>query len=266
MILFTLNFPKKKGRLNFSFLLGLAVFFGIWIWGAYVVGSALILPGPFSVFTQFIILLKSESFYRALCSSTFRLLTGLAISVPIGALAGLLAGLKPVARAFLQPFFTTIASTPVMAVILIAYLAFGSERTPIFTAFLMVFPVMASNTIEGMKSIDPKMKEVFDIYRISFIERLRRLYIPALIPFMAGGLRSSISLGWKVVVAAEVLVQPVFSLGAGMQNAKANLETPELFAWTLSVITAAAISDAALNMCAKIYSLKRKYTGKRRCE
>jgi NitT/TauT family transport system permease protein len=51
-----------------------------------------------------------------------------------------------------------------------------------------------------------------------------------------------------VVVAAEVLAQPVRALGTGMQNAKAQLETPELFAWTAAAVLLAGTTDAALSL------------------
>jgi NitT/TauT family transport system permease protein len=51
-----------------------------------------------------------------------------------------------------------------------------------------------------------------------------------------------------VVVAAEVLVQPFRALGTGMQNAKAQLETAELFAWTAGTVCAAALSQLILTL------------------
>jgi NitT/TauT family transport system permease protein len=35
----------------------------------------------------------------------------------------------------------------------------------------------------------------------------------------------------------------MFALGTGMQRARAQLETPELFAWTLATIIAAACTE-----------------------
>jgi NitT/TauT family transport system permease protein len=138
-----------------------------------------------------------------------------------------------------------------MSVILIAFLFLGSGRTPVFTAFLMVFPVMAANTIEGMNSTDSRLKELFTAFRMSGGETLRYLYIPSLVPFILGGLRASLSLCWKVVVAAEIIVQPLRSLGTGMQQAKAMLETPELFAWTAATVIAAASTQGILSLVLK---------------
>ncbi|MDR2659324.1 MAG: ABC transporter permease subunit [Spirochaetaceae bacterium] len=229
-----------------SFFAGLACFFLIWQIGAWFTGSEIILPAPLSVIEKLFALIKTERFLSAFAASSVRLLAGLLISAPLGILAGLAAALDKRIAAFLRPFFSVIAATPVMSVILIAFLAFGSEKTPVFTVFLMVFPVMAANTMAGVKAVDPNLIELFKVYNLGGIEKLRFLYIPSLIPFLTAGLHSGLSLGWKVLVAAEVLVQPVSGLGSGMQMAKARLETPELFAWTAATVIAAALSALLL--------------------
>jgi NitT/TauT family transport system permease protein len=119
---------------------------------------------------------------------------------------------------------------------------------------------MAANTIEGVRMTDGRLLELFKIYKISPADTLRCLYIPSLSPFILGGLRSSLSLCWKVVVAAEVLVQPLRSLGTGMQQAKAQLETAELFAWTIATISAAAFTQGIFSLI--LFITKRGRTGK----
>ncbi|MDR1318539.1 MAG: ABC transporter permease subunit [Treponema sp.] len=176
---------------------------------------------------------------------------GVLIAAPLGLAAGIAAGLNRRAGALLKPLFQVISATPVMSVILIAFLWFGQERTPVFTAFLMVFPVMAANTITGVRAVDRKLVELFDVYRLSRRERILSLYLPAIVPFVLGGLRSGLSLCWKVVGASEVLIQPRRALGTGMQNAKAQLETAELFAWTAATVCAAALSSFLLNLVVK---------------
>ncbi|MDR2922112.1 MAG: ABC transporter permease subunit [Treponema sp.] len=211
-------------------------------------GSELLLPGPVPVLRKFIGLAATGRFLVSLWESFFRVLLGMLISVPLGVIAGIIAGLDRRAGAVLKPVFQVISATPVMAVILIAFLWFGQERTPVFTAFLMIFPVIAANTIAGIGAIDPKLKELFSVYRISRKERLFSLYIPGIAPFVLSGVRSGLSLCWKVVVAAEVLVQPYRALGTGMQAARAQLETAELFAWTVGTVIAAGLSQAILSL------------------
>jgi len=237
---------------------GIAFLLLVWELAARLYDSSLILPGPLPVLGRLAALVQTRRFLSALGGSFLRVLGGIVIAVPLGIAAGIAAGMDKKAGAFLKPLFSIVSATPVMSVILIAFLFLGAGRTPVFTAFLMVFPVMAANTIEGMRSTDSKLKELFTAFRMNRRETLRFLYIPSLVPFLLGGLRSSLSLCWKVVVAAEVMVQPLGSLGAGMQQAKAQLETPELFAWTAATVIAAALTEAVLFLAIRLYSRSRK--------
>ena len=236
---------------------GIAFLLLVWELSARIYGAGLILPGPLPVLATLVNLVQTPRFITALGYSFLRVMAGIAIAVPLGISAGIAAGLDRRLNAFLKPLFTVISATPVISVILIAFLFLGAGRTPVFTAFLMIFPVMAANTIEGVKNADSKLKELFAAFRMSRGEFLRYLYIPTLMPFILGGLRSSLSLCWKVVVAAEVIVQPLRSLGAGMQQARAQLETPELFAWTAATVCAAALSQAVLSAVLKLRREKK---------
>jgi NitT/TauT family transport system permease protein len=237
--------------------LGTLVLLAAWEAASRFAGSVLILPGPLPVLRCFLLLLGTARFQASLWDSFLRVICGIVVAAPLGIAAGVAAGLDRRAASALKPLFQVISATPVMSVILIAFLWFGQERTPVFTAFLMVFPVMAANTIAGIQAADPKLVELFRVYRISRRERLASLYLPSITPFILGGLRSSLSLCWKVVVAAEVLVQPFRSLGTGMQTAKAQLETAELFAWTAGTVAAAALSQLLLSLALKLFERRR---------
>jgi NitT/TauT family transport system permease protein len=240
----------------FLTFLGILALLFLWQAAAMAFGSPLILPGPLLAGGKLLALVKTRRFLDALAQSFCRVMLGIAIAAPLGIFAGVAAGLDRRIALFLKPLFTVISATPVMSVILIAFLILGQGRTPVFAAFLMIFPVMAANAIAGMKSLDSSYRELVRVFRISGFDTLRYLYLPGIIPFALAGLRSALSLCWKVVVAAEVLVQPPRSLGAGMQLAKAHLETPELFAWTAATVLAAAFSQFLLSLALRL--LKRR--------
>ncbi|MDR2177651.1 MAG: ABC transporter permease subunit [Treponema sp.] len=252
-----MNFPLsgKPGvpRSGLWTFLGVLFLLLVWELAARAGGSEMILPGPLPVFRRFVPLIRGASFRRALAYSFVRVFLGLLIAVPLGLALGAITGLDARARAFFRPLFQIVSATPVMAVILIAFLWFGQERTPVFTAFLIVFPVMAANTSEGIRVVDPRLVELVRLYNLSRPRRLWALYLPAIVPFIVGGLRGALSLCWKVVVAAEVLVQPLRALGTGMQRAKAQLETAELFAWTAATVLAAAAAQGLLTLALFVF-------------
>lgn len=242
-------------------LAGIVLLLLVWELVSRFFASDLIFPGPVPVLKSFIKFAGEPKFFSSLIFTFIRVLSGMIISVPLGLIFGIAAGLDKRISAFFKPLFSLISATPVMSVILIAFLFLGAERTPVFTAFLMVFPVMAANAAEGIQRVDPHFIELFKIFRMSGRETLGCLYVPSIAPFIFGGLKSSLSLSWKVVVAAEVLVQPFRSLGTEMQQAKARLETPELFAWTLVTVAAAALVQFLLGLLLKY--LGRRDRGRR---
>jgi NitT/TauT family transport system permease protein len=253
---------RKKNSPEFPWLLGGAAgLFLLWELGARLSGSPLIFPGPLVVLRSLLTLARTGPFLAALGATFLRVLLGMAVSAPLGLAAGIACGLDRRAGALLRPLFQVSSATPVMSVILIAFLALGQERTPVFTAFLMVFPVMAANTAQGIFSASPQLRELFKVYRIPAGETLRYFYIPSVLPFVLASLRSSLSLCWKVVAAAEVLVQPFRGLGTGMQIAKARLETPELFAWTLAAVAAAAFTQLLLSLVLRALRRRRFFEG-----
>ena len=159
-------------------LAGIVVLLFFWEMFSRLFASNLIFPGPLPVIKELARLLRNEKFLSSLSYTFLRVIGGMLISVPLGIVCGIAAGLDKRARAFLRPLFSLISATPVMSVILIAFLFLGSERTPVFTAFLMIFPVMTANAAEGIRQVDPQLIELFQAYQMSRKEALRYLYIP----------------------------------------------------------------------------------------
>ena len=250
------GFFRKKDQFLW-YAAGVLIIILVWELASRLFGSNLIFPGPVPVLKELIGLMHDRNFLSSLGSTFLRVILGMVISVPLGLVCGIMAGLDKRAAAFFRPLFSLISATPVMSVILIAFLFLGAEKTPVFTAFLMVFPVMAANSAEGIRRVDPLLIETFQVYKMTGKEKLELLYIPSIVPFILGGLESSLSLCWKVVVAAEVLVQPLRSLGTGMQQAKSRLETPQLFAWTLVTVISAALLQGLIGLMLKLPLLKR---------
>ena len=65
---------------------------------------------------------------------------------------------------------------------------------------------------------------------------MKSLYVPSVVPYFLSALLSSIGLGWKAGIAAEVLTVPRVSMGRMIAESKLYLMTPELFAWTVTVV------------------------------
>ncbi len=215
----------------------------LWQIGAAVVGKEIILPSPARVLTEFISLAPTGEFLTAVLSTFLRGLEAFAASCIVGAMAGFASGRSETVRAALAPLLTTIRATPVLALILLALFWFPSGFVPIFSAFLMAFPVMAASAMQGARAAPPELLEMARLFKVPRAKVFFELRLPAASPYFAAGARASLGLSWKVVVAGEVLAQPRLAIGTGLQSSRVLLDTPRVFAWALAAILLCGLTE-----------------------
>ena len=78
--------------------------------------------------------------------------------------------------------------------------------------------------------------------------RFCALYLPSIEPTLRSQALTALGFAWKAGVAAEVLCYPRDSIGLHLHDAKAHLETTDLFAYTLLVI----LVSLALEKCLRL--------------
>jgi NitT/TauT family transport system permease protein len=154
----------------------------------------------------------------------------------LAVLLGVASGLSRLVHALISPVVTAIKATPVMSFIMIALFWFSSGQVTVFICFLMCFPIVWTPMVEGIRNVDGQLLEMSRVFRVRLWVRIRRLYVPSLLPYFTPACLNALGYGWKVGVAAEVLSHPARSIGSHMYEAKAYLDSAELFAWTVVVI------------------------------
>lgn len=88
--------------------------------------------------------------------------------------------------------------------IIVSLMGFGNE-TRIFTiALAALFPTLIS-TLDGVRAIDPQLREVARVYGLSRSERLFSVSLPAAGPRIASGLQVSLQVAFVVMIASEML-------------------------------------------------------------
>ena len=106
----------------------------------------------------------------------------------------------------------------------------------VLVSFLISVPIVCSNMLEGIDSLDPKLKEMAKVFRIPVYKRFSGVYLSQLLPYFRSASRLAMGLCWKSGVAAEVIGLPDNSIGEMLYESKVYLETADLFAWTFVVI------------------------------
>lgn len=217
--------------------LGIALFWiVVWDLCAYFYGKPLIFPSPLAVCKQLWELMQTRAFYLTTLTSLWNISLGILIAIAIGSLISFLTSQIRLLRDLLFPLFTIIKATPVASFIILMWLLIGAINLPTFITMLIVIPVIWTNLDEGFRRIDPQLREVTKVFKMSHWQRLRVLIFPSMKPYFVSACRTSLGLAWKAGIAAEVIAMPLSTIGTEISWSKTYMEYENLFAWTLTVI------------------------------
>ncbi|MGL1892782.1 MAG: ABC transporter permease subunit [Spirochaetaceae bacterium] len=246
---------KRIGRKHLLSLLSITILIIIWKVSALIIGAEVILPSPLVVLKSLISITFQKGFIIQVGTTLLRGTIGFLISFSAGLIVGVLAGIFPKFSLFVRPIISVIRTTPVISVILLALIWFNVNYVPIFVAFLMAFPIVCGNVIEGLTTVDQNLLDMANTYKIPLKKQVFQIYIPSIIPFILAGASLSLGVIWKVIVAAEVISQPEWGIGTSLNEAKAFLVTEEVFAWTVIAILLSVITEKIFNIWKKKWTL-----------
>lgn len=201
-----------------------------------LIGRDIYFPSPISVVKTFFGLLTKKATWTIIGFSIYRTLFALVASAVLGVIFGIACGRSRTMYDVINPLIVVLKSTPVVSVIIIAIIWFNSTDVPIFSGFLMCFPIVFTGTVAGIRATDPKLIEMCSFYKVGRLEKLKSLYFPSSRPYINASVISAIGICWKAVAAAEVLSMPRLSIGAHLYFAKTSLDPALLFAWTAIII------------------------------
>ncbi len=235
------------------------IWIGIWQIIAMAVGQELLFPTPWAVAVRIGELLLTAQFYRTVGLSLIRILIGMIIGTLIGALGGLITAFSRLARDFFAPLLAIIKSTPVASFIILIVLWISRDMTPLIIALMMVAPVVWANVETGILNTDKALLEMARAYEMSFGAKIRHIYLPSITPYFLASLKASLGMAWKAGIAAEVLLQPIVSIGKMISDSKILLETVDLFAWTAVVIVLSVIIEKTMVFAVKKALKNRSY-------
>lgn len=230
---------KKTLKITLIALIWLA----IWQVAAMIVASPLLLPPPWAVAKRLCDLCTTSDLYLTLISSFARIAFGLLLGVTVGILGGILTAGSKLAKDLLSPLLAVIKSMPIASFIILILLWLDRNSVPVVISTLVVLPVVWANVEVGILNTDNALLEMANAYKMTKFSKIKYIYAPSVAPYFTASLNSSLSLAWKAGVAAEALILPVLAIGTRIFEAKYNLETVDLFAWTAVVIILSVIIE-----------------------
>lgn len=138
--------------------------------------------------------------------STRRALIGLAIGGGLGFVAGIVNGLWKSAETLLDSTLQMVRNVPHLALIPLVILWFGiDESAKIFLVSIGVFFPIYINTLHGVRTVDPQVIEMAQIYGLDRKALITRIILPGALPSILVGFRYALGFMWLTLIVAETI-------------------------------------------------------------
>jgi len=124
----------------------------------------------------------------------------------VGGGLALAVSLSRPAEQAVRPLAVALQVTPVVAIAPLVIIWAGldnADRAVVALAAAVAFFPLFSGVLTGLKSADPDLERLFDLYGASPLQRLARLRLPSALPFILEGLRVAAGLSVIGAVVAE---------------------------------------------------------------
>ena len=144
-------------------------------------------------------------FGKHVVPSLERIGLGFSIAVVLGIALGVPLGLSVWARKAAMPHIEVWRAMPPPALLPISIVllhSIGNVQKVAFIGFFCTFPVLL-NTIDGVRAVDPTLLETARSYGISGLARVRHVVLPAALPQIFAGMRTSLALAVITMVLSE---------------------------------------------------------------
>ena len=233
----------KQNKQFFRRLLAVAFWLAVWQAAAMAIGQEVFLVSPVQALRTLVQLLPRADFWQRVCFSSGRILLGFLLGAVVSVALAICAARWSAADALLAPVMQLVKATPVASFIILALVWLNSRSLSLFISALMVFPPVYLNVLEGIRRTDGQLLEMARVFRVPFSRRLRYIYLPQIMPYFRTAVSLGLGLCWKAGAAAEVIGLPAGSIGEALYTAKVYFQTPDLFAWTVTIVAVSVLFE-----------------------
>jgi ABC-type nitrate/sulfonate/bicarbonate transport system permease component len=227
---------RERSRRILRGAVGIAVLLAIWQAMSVAYDLQLILPPPLAVARTIVDTLTlntdrwlyGPNIYEHLAASFVRALSGFAIASVFAIPLGLFVGRFRSMREYVDPVIRSLYPIPGIAWIPLAILWFGLGNTAvIFVVFIAEFFPLYFNTEAGSRNINPILIDAARCFGARRLTLLRRVILPASLPYIVTGMRIALGGAWRMIVAGEMLASQS-GIGSVLMESRYQLRATDL--------------------------------------
>ena len=212
-----------------------------------------VLPGPKLVFAT----LWSDRtlLFDSLMVTLTTTLEGFGLALLGGAGLAVLFNHSRLIEYSLYPYAVILQVTPIVAIAPLLLIYLPQEVAVLACAWIVAFFPVLANTTLGLRSVDRNLADLFALYGASRWQVLRRLKLPAAMPYILGGMKIAGGLSLIGAVVAEIAAG---SAGAGsglayrIAESGYRLNIPRMFAALLLLSVAGIVIFFTLSLLAHL--------------
>lgn len=222
----------KTTQISRILVVGISVlaFFGLWEGVVWLAGyPPFILPAPGQVFRRLGVLLADGSLWRHTGVTVGEILAGLALGTIVATALGYLLAHFPIAERLLSPYIIASQSVPVVAVapLLVIWFGPGLLSKILVCALVVFFPILV-NTIVGVRSVEPELRDLMRMLEANRWKTFWFLEVPAALPVLLSGLKIGATLSVIGAVVGEFVASNQ-GLGYLIKQGQQLYDTPLVF-------------------------------------
>ena len=185
-----------------------SVIAGLVLWhvlAVYVVNDPTFLVSPVVVVqTAYDMLFVNGELYPHLFASSWIFFYGFVLAIVIGVPLGFIMALSTTVRDYVNPWMSTLYTTPRIAFAPVLLLWFGiGGGAKVAIVFLGCFFPVLINSYYGMRVVNREYVELARSFRLTSRALFMKILLPASVPFILAGIRLSIGRGLTGVAIAE---------------------------------------------------------------
>jgi len=168
-------------------------------------------------------------------STLVRCMVGFCAACAIGIPLGVLMGRSKRMHNLLQPLVEIFRPIPSAAIIPVAIVWLGIyDAMKVFVVtYACLWPVLI-NSLDGVRGIDPVLIETGKTFRLSRMQFLLRIVIPAASPLFITGMRISLAIALLLSITVEMIMGGN-GIGFSILDAERSFQHPRMYAWIVLI-------------------------------
>lgn len=164
-----------------------------------------VVPPLTAVLRAFVALLITAETYHHLAVTAWEVVAGFGIGLVTGVAFGIWMGARPFFGRAIAPYVDGLATAPKIVFLPIVMLLFGVGVTSkIALGALSAFFPVTLNTAAGMRAINPVLIRVGHSFRLSRVQMVQKIYLPALLDSIVVSMRLGLGVAIIGVLLAEI--------------------------------------------------------------